>query len=103
MKKLITNRELPQEIELERLIGRELIAYRTKNTVQEGSICVLSKLHDQCRVDQFGFINISYSNTAPVFLADTWIDAIKKAANSRQLYVFNNLFELILALHENKF
>ncbi len=96
MQKII-NDSLPCEILVDSLSGTELVAYRSHNS--EG-VCVLSKLN---KGNTYGFVRLSNSISAPVFVGEGWYGSVHLAAKARQLYAFENMEELLISILNNKF
>lgn len=96
MKRLIDPKDR-QELTSQDLEGNEIVAYRC---IDSDSVCVLSKL---LKGGTYGFINLSRSNGAPVFIGDNFYEAVDAATKNRKLFVFANQLALIEAIYLKKF
>jgi len=99
MKKIVSN--VTPEININSLTGRELVAYKCKNTTPSRySIAVLTKLQP----GKYGFVAIDYyaGDTNPRFEGSSFNQCIKIASEKRQLYAFDNLQELARAIADMK-
>jgi hypothetical protein len=96
MQKIITTNK-PTEITFEHLIGREIVAYRSRGG--EG-VCVLSRLN---KGNIYGFVRLNNSTSHPSFVGEGWFNSVKIAASARQLYTFDSMDELISSIYNEKF
>lgn len=112
MLKIVTEKK-PTEVLLSNLIGTELVSYRSKNS---DSYCVLTKLTSKTLFEKaspnaarnqgtsvYGFVPLNNSSSEPRFVANSWQSAIELASQSRDLYTFANMKEMLLNMVNNKF
>ena len=109
MRKIITEAK-PTEVLSRNLMGNEIVTYRSKNSE---NYCVLSKLTSKTIFEKargntagknmYGFIALNGSSNEPRFASETWQGAIELASQSRDLYTFPNMKEMLLAMVNNKF
>ena len=97
--KSIISEDKAQEVLVNNLSGKELIAYRCKNTSHEIAYAVLVKL----RSDNYGFVPLNNSDSKPRYEARNWFAAVELAAKSRELKAFDSMGEMISAMYNNKF
>lgn len=99
MKKIVTN--VTPEISINSLTGREIIAYKCKNTTPgRYSVAVLTKL----KPGFYGFVALDYpaGDTNPRFESFSKEQCIKLAGEKRQLYAFEDMIDLAKAIAERK-
>ena len=96
MKTLVRKKEI-EEINIDNLIGNELIAYKCKS--DSNSYAILAKiLHGN-----WGFVPLNDSNSNPRYVAQSWHRAIENASKCRVLRVFDSMNDLISNIHERNF
>lgn len=87
------------EIKISDLKGEEIIAYSSRGN----HICILSCVFKTKTTGQemFGFKNLAYTKSKPVYVSDTMYGAIHTATLSgRKLFAFDNYDEFIEAIKE---
>lgn len=112
MRKIITEAK-PTEVLSRNLVGTEIVAYRSKNSE---NYCILTKLtsktlfekalsnaHRHQGTNVYGFVALNSSTSEPRFVANSWLGAIELASQSRDLYTFPNMKEMLLDMVNNKF
>ncbi len=99
MKKIVTKLTPVPEIELNRLQGTEVVAYRCPDST---SVCILTKVSRNMK-SEWGFVNLNYPTAKPTFVDSDFFKCIGNIRNSRQVYVFNGQDDLVEAIYLKKF
>ena len=85
------------EVTIGNLMGDEIIAYKCKS--DSNSYAILAKLLHS----NWGFVPLNNSNSNPRYVAQSWDNTVNKAAECRNLKVFDSMNDLIESIHNRDF
>ena len=87
----------PDATSLTELNGSEIIAYKTKTTV-EPDICKLVRLTD----NKWGFVPMKRCDSGPRYIGESFYESIEKAIKNRDVYIFTDMYDFARSISQNK-
>lgn len=90
-----------EDIRVEDLTGREIVAYRSHNSE---NYCVLAKLTQVANVQMYGFVPLNGFDQSPRFMGLSPKDSIEKCfKKGRKAVAFSNMKEMLTAMLNKSF